>query len=81
MFLIIIYQSKIYFYFFVSGGGSSLLVLTRSLEEKLIIGDSGEITITIIDVQGNKVRLGIDAPRHVSVHREEIYHRIQEAVD
>lgn len=61
-------------------GESSLLVLTRSLEEKLIIGDSGEITITIIDIQGNKVRLGIDAPRHVSVHREEIYHRIQETV-
>ena len=53
-----------------------MLVLTRSLEEKLIIGDGGEIKITIIDIQGNKVRLGIDAPRHVSVHREEIYNRI-----
>lgn len=79
MFFILFTRVK-FFFTWVGSGESSLLVLTRSLEEKLIIGDSGEITITIIDIQGNKVRLGIDAPRHVSVHREEIYHRIQETV-
>ena len=53
-----------------------MLVLTRSVGERLIIGD-GEITLTILDVRGNQVRLGIDAPKDISVHREEIYLRIQ----
>lgn len=54
-----------------------MLVLTRSVGERLIIGD-GEIKLTILDVRGNQVRLGIDAPKNIAVHREEIYLRIQE---
>ncbi len=53
-----------------------MLVLTRSVGERLIIGN-GEITLTILDVRGNQVRLGIDAPKHIAVHREEIFLRIQ----
>lgn len=53
-----------------------MLILTRRVQEVLYIGD--EITITILGVKGNQVRIGVDAPRDVSVHREEIYHRIQE---
>ena len=53
-----------------------MLVLTRSVGERLMIGD-GDIKLTILDVRGNQVRLGIDAPKHVAVHREEIYLRIQ----
>lgn len=53
-----------------------MLVLTRSVGERLIVGD-GEITLTILDIRGNQVRLGIDAPKDISVHREEIYLRIQ----
>lgn len=52
-----------------------MLVLTRSVGERLIIND-GEIKISILEVKGNQVRIGIDAPRSVSVHREEIYQRI-----
>lgn len=54
-----------------------MLVLTRSVGERLIIGD-GEIKLTILDVRGNQVRLGIDAPKNIAVHREEIFLRIQE---
>lgn len=53
-----------------------MLVLTRSVGERLIIGD-GEITLTILDVRGNQVRLGIDAPKDIPVHREEIFLRIR----
>jgi carbon storage regulator len=53
-----------------------MLVLTRSIGERLIIGN-GEITLTVLDVRGNQVRLGIDAPKDISVHREEIFLRIQ----
>ncbi len=53
-----------------------MLVLTRSVGERLIIGD-GDIKLTILDVRGNQVRLGIDAPKDIAVHREEIYLRIQ----
>jgi carbon storage regulator len=53
-----------------------MLVLTRTPGEKLIIGDS-EIQITILNIRGNQVRLGIQAPKHIAVHREEIYERIQ----
>lgn len=53
-----------------------MLVLTRSVGERLVIGD-GEITLTILDVRGNQVRLGVDAPKNVAVHREEIFLRIQ----
>ncbi len=54
-----------------------MLVLTRSVGERLIIND-GEIKLSILEVKGNQVRLGIDAPRSVSVHREEIFKRIEQ---
>jgi len=53
-----------------------MLVLTRSVGERLVIND-GEIRVSVLEIRGNQVRLGIEAPRHVSVHREEVYARIQ----
>ncbi len=52
-----------------------MLVLSRQKDESIIIGD--DIEITIVDVRGDKVRLGINAPRSISVHRKEIYEAIQ----
>ncbi len=52
-----------------------MLVLTRSVGERLII-NNGEIRLSVLEVKGNQVRIGIDAPRHVDVHREEIFDRI-----
>ncbi len=53
-----------------------MLLLTRKLGENIRIGD--DVKITIVEVKGNHVKLGIDAPPSVKVHREEIYERIQE---
>jgi carbon storage regulator len=53
-----------------------MLILTRRIGESIMVGD--EVSFTVLGVRGNQVRLGINAPQHVSVHREEIYHRIQE---
>ncbi len=53
-----------------------MLVLTRRMGETLIIGD--DVTITVLEVKGNQVRFGINAPKEVSVHRTEIYQRIQQ---
>ena len=56
-----------------------MLILSRRPGESLIIGDN--VTINVLGVQGNQVRLGIEAPREVTVHREEIYARIQAEKD
>jgi len=52
-----------------------MLVLTRQKDESIIIGD--DIEITIIDVRGKKVRLGITAPKNIPIHRKEVYDVIQ----
>ena len=53
-----------------------MLILTRRLGETLVIGD--DVYVTVLGVRGNQVRLGINAPKDVTVHREEIYNRIQQ---
>jgi len=52
-----------------------MLILTRRVGETLMVGD--EVTVTVLGVKGNQVRLGVNAPKEVAVHREEIYLRIQ----
>jgi carbon storage regulator len=56
-----------------------MLILTRKIGENLKIGD--EITVSVLGVKGGQVRLGINAPKNVSVHREEIFDKIQEDKD
>jgi carbon storage regulator len=55
-----------------------MLILTRRINEALRIGD--EVSVTVLEIKGNQVRLGVNAPKDVTVHREEIYQRIQEKV-
>jgi carbon storage regulator len=52
-----------------------MLILTRKTSETLMVGD--EVTVTVLGVKGNQVRIGVNAPREVAVHREEIYERIK----
>lgn len=52
-----------------------MLILTRRVGETLMVGDN--VTVTVLGVKGNQVRIGVNAPKDVSVHREEIYMRIQ----
>ena len=56
-----------------------MLILTRRVGESLIIGD--DVVVNILGVKGNQVRIGVDAPKEVPVHREEIYDRIQAEKD
>ena len=53
-----------------------MLVLTRKIGEQIVIGEN--IVLTVVDIRGNKVRLAVEAPRDVSIHRQEVHQRIQD---
>jgi carbon storage regulator len=53
-----------------------MLILTRKLGEKITIGD--DITITLVEIKGTQVKLGIDAPKHIEIYRQEVYERIRQ---
>jgi carbon storage regulator len=55
--------------------GKAMLVLSRKKDEKIIIGDN--ITVMVIEIRGDKVRLGIEAPKEITVHRQEVYDAIK----
>ncbi|ENT5432092.1 carbon storage regulator CsrA [Pseudomonas aeruginosa] len=56
-----------------------MLILTRRVGETLMVGD--DVTVTVLGVKGNQVRIGVNAPKEVAVHREDIYQRIQKEKD
>lgn len=56
-----------------------MLILTRKVDEKLLIGD--DIAISVLEIRGNQVKIGIDAPKDVAIYREEIYHKVKETQD
>ena len=56
-----------------------MLILTRRVGESVVIGE--DVTVTVLGVKGNQVRIGINAPKHVAVHREEIFERIKNGRD
>ncbi len=56
-----------------------MLILTRRVGETLMVGD--DVTITVLGIKGNQVRIGVNAPKDIAVHREEIYLRIHDPVD
>ena len=56
-----------------------MLILTRRVGESVVIGE--DVTVTVLGVKGNQVRIGINAPKHVTVHREEIFERIKSGRD
>ncbi|HHJ1343228.1 carbon storage regulator CsrA [Pseudomonas aeruginosa] len=56
-----------------------MLILTRRVGETLMVGD--DVTVTVLGVKGNQVRIGVNAPKEVAVHREEIYQRVQKEKD
>lgn len=54
-----------------------MLILTRRIGEVLVVGEDGDVKVTVLGVKGNQVRLGIEADKNIPVHREEIFQRIQ----
>lgn len=56
-----------------------MLILTRKIGEVLLVGD--DVEITVLNIRGNQVKLGVNAPKEISVHRQEIYERIKASVE